>query len=90
MPDDIRDIFSPSYFAGARLHSDSWGGGYWYDSYALETDEYAYLHDDFLAFFAGGNDGQVRTYSRVYFATLMLWIRYANLCMHGLVCFLLH
>ena len=61
MPDDLRDIFSPSYFAGARIHSNSWGGSYWYDSYALETDAYAYENPDFLAFFAGGNDGAERS-----------------------------
>ena len=62
MPGDLRDIFSPAYAAGARIHSNSWGGGYWYDSYAIEADEYAFEHDDFLSFFAGGNDGGDRTY----------------------------
>lgn len=61
MPEDLRDIFSPAYFAGAKLHSNSWGGGYFYDSYALEADSYAYYNDGFLSFFAGGNDGQDRT-----------------------------
>lgn len=61
MPDDLRELFVPSYLAGARIHSDSWGGGYWYDSYALEVDSYVYENDDFLAFFAGGNDGQERS-----------------------------
>lgn len=61
IPDDLADIFSPSYFAGAKLHSNSWGGGFWYDSFALEADSYLFLHDDFLAFFAGGNEGSERT-----------------------------
>ena len=60
MPDDLRDLFHPSYFAGARIHSNSWGGSYWYDSYSLETDIFAYDHPDFLVFFAGGNDGAER------------------------------
>lgn len=45
------------YSAGAKLHSDSWGGAFWYDAFCLETDLYLYEHDDFLVFFAGGNNG---------------------------------
>lgn len=41
-----------------RIHSDSWGGGFWYDSYCLEVDQYLSDHDDFLIVFAAGNNGQ--------------------------------
>ena len=40
-----------------RLHSNSWGGGYWYDSFCLEVDEYLYDNEDFLILFAAGNNG---------------------------------
>ena len=57
IPYHFQDLFEPSYYAGARIHSDSWGGGYTYDSFCLDVDEYTYTHPDFLAFFAAGNDG---------------------------------
>ena len=57
IPYFFQDLFEPAYFAGARLHSNSWGGGYSYDSFCLDVDEFSYTHPDFLAFFAAGNDG---------------------------------
>ena len=57
IPYYFQDLFEPAYFAGAKLHSDSWGGGYSYDSFCLDVDEYTYNHPDFLTFFAAGNDG---------------------------------
>ena len=48
---------TPFYSAGARLHSDSWGGAFWYDAFCAETDQFLYENDDFLVFFAGGNNG---------------------------------
>ena len=57
-PDDISDIFPPAHDgAGAKLYSNSWGGGYWYDSYVHQVDRYLYEHPDFLAVFAAGNQG---------------------------------
>lgn len=40
-----------------RIHSNSWGGGYWYDAYCLEVDKFVFDHDDFVIFFAAGNNG---------------------------------
>ena len=58
VPSDLSTYLFPSaYLAGARLHSNSWGGGYWYDAYCIEVDDYLYNNDDFLTFFAGGNNG---------------------------------
>lgn len=59
IPYHFQDLFEPAYFAGAKLHSDSWGGGYTYDSFCLDVDSYTYTHQDFLAFFAAGNDGHL-------------------------------
>lgn len=60
VPFDMAIIFRPAYAAGSRLHSNSWGGGYWYDSYCLEVDEFLFENDDFMAVFAAGNDGRCR------------------------------
>ena len=57
IPSDMREMFPTAYSARARLHSNSWGGGYFYDSYCIEVDEYMYTHSDFLVLFAAGNDG---------------------------------
>eukprot|EP00602_Paraphysomonas_sp_CaronLab_P011971 CAMPEP_0185043680 /NCGR_PEP_ID=MMETSP1103-20130426/43035_1 /TAXON_ID=36769 /ORGANISM="Paraphysomonas bandaiensis, Strain Caron Lab Isolate" /LENGTH=1172 /DNA_ID=CAMNT_0027583879 /DNA_START=825 /DNA_END=4343 /DNA_ORIENTATION=+ len=56
-PDDISEIFPASYSAGARIHSNSWGGGFWYDSYCHEVDKYLYENPNFLAIFSAGNHG---------------------------------
>ena len=59
LPDDLAaTMFPPAYSAGARLHSNSWGGGYSYDSYCTEVDQYLYEHSDFLIVFAAGNSGE--------------------------------
>lgn len=57
-PDDISQIFPSSHRIGAKLHSNSWGGGYWYDMYAHQVDRYLYANQDFLAIFAAGNQGR--------------------------------
>ena len=50
-------LYPPAYQAGARIHTNSWGGGYLYDSFTITTDQYLYEHDDFLAIYAAGNSG---------------------------------
>ena len=39
------------------MHSNSWGGGYFYNAYCIEVDEYLYKQSDFLVLFAAGNSG---------------------------------
>lgn len=64
IPDDIaRDIFTTARAAGAHIHSNSWGGGYLYDSFTLTTDEFLYKNSDFLAIFAAGNSGGSGSYT---------------------------
>lgn len=58
---DNRLIFQQAYDAGARIHSDSWGsgtGGTYVASCQL-VDRFTYEHEDFLLFFAAGNDGSL-------------------------------
>jgi hypothetical protein len=57
VPWDLRIIFGSAYYAGAKIHSNSWGGGYWYDSFCLEVDEFVHSHPDMTLVFAAGNDG---------------------------------
>ena len=50
-------IFGSAYKAGARIHSNSWGGGYAFDSTCIDTDQFMYENQDFLILFAAGNSG---------------------------------
>lgn len=52
-------IFQQAYNAGARIHSNSWGGAGTseYSSDAQLVDRFIYNHEDFQFFFANGNDG---------------------------------
>jgi hypothetical protein len=62
-PDDVSEMITPASLAGATIHSDSWGGGYWYDSYCYEIDRYLYSHDDMVILFAAGNSGNYGTHT---------------------------
>ncbi len=54
----------PSYLAGARIHSDSWGGSYnMYDGDTVDIDAFHVAYDDFLMVIAAGNDGAEGYYS---------------------------
>ncbi len=57
-PSDLGDLFVTAYDSGARLHTNSWGGGG--ASYGVEAssaDRFAWEHPDFLPLFANGNGG---------------------------------
>lgn len=57
LPSDVLTVYNTLYTAGARVLSNSWGGGnsYYYPSYKL--DYFAYNHQDTLVIFAAGNSG---------------------------------
>lgn len=58
LPYDLNDLFPPSYNAGARIHTNSWGSyGNFYSFASAEVDQYTYEHDDLLVIFAAGNSG---------------------------------
>lgn len=59
IPADLKDLFSDAYEAGARIHSNSWGGGDpgVYDELCQALDEWVWLHKDFCVLVAAGNDG---------------------------------
>ena len=58
-PNSFADIFAQSYTAGARVHSDSWGGRttYTYDRDSVLVDAFTWQHPDFVSVVAAGNDG---------------------------------
>jgi hypothetical protein len=64
-PSPIGDnVFQPAYTAGARIHSNSWGGPLnAYDDDSFSVDSFQYTHPDFLAIFAAGNEGAEGFYS---------------------------
>ena len=57
--DDLNPQLGDAYGLGARVHSDSWGGGYYgvYDISAQTADEFVWDHPDFLVVVAVGNEG---------------------------------
>lgn len=59
IPDDLTELFQPAYDQGARIHSNSWGGGApgIYDDQCRALDEFVWNHRDFLVLVAAGNDG---------------------------------
>jgi len=60
IPDDLRRLFQAAYDQGARVHSNSWGGGSEgrYDGQSESVDRFVWEHRDFLVLFAVGNDGK--------------------------------
>jgi serine protease AprX len=60
LPADLAALFQQAYDAGARIHSDSWGGGGAgaYDVYTEQVDRFMWQNKDFLILFAAGNDGR--------------------------------
>lgn len=62
IPDNIAELFSQAYEAGARVHSNSWGGdGYGaYDQQCHDLDLFVWDHKDMVIIFAAGNDGEDR------------------------------
>ncbi len=59
IPADLKDIFSDAFSDGARIHSNSWGGGQpgAYDESCRALDEWVWEHKDFCVLVAAGNDG---------------------------------
>jgi hypothetical protein len=61
-PSDMyNDYFLAAENWGAKVHSNSWGGGYGYDDGTAEIDRYLWDSQDYLVCFAAGNDGAVST-----------------------------
>jgi subtilisin family serine protease len=59
IPDDLTSLFQSAYSKGARIHSNSWGGGDpgEYDSQCWQLDDFVWKHPDFCVLVAAGNDG---------------------------------
>ena len=60
LPADITSLFKWAYSKGARIHSNSWGGGtpQAYSAYCTQLDTFVWSKPDFCVVFAAGNDGR--------------------------------
>lgn len=54
-----KDILPNAYNGGARIHSNSWGTGALYDTFARDVDKYLYENPDFLVVAAAANFGNI-------------------------------
>jgi len=59
IPADLAPLFQFAYSQGARIHSNSWGGGDAgeYDGQCRQFDQFVWDHKDFCVVIAAGNDG---------------------------------
>lgn len=59
LPSNLRPLFQWAYQQGARIHSNSWGGGTpgAYDAQAEQFDRFSWDRKDILFVIAAGNDG---------------------------------
>lgn len=62
LPADLMTLFGWAYQQGARIHSNSWGGGDpgAYDDQCQQLDQFVWENPDFCILFAAGNDGTDR------------------------------
>lgn len=63
IPEDLTELFQYTYEKGARIHSNSWGGGGdgFYDFRCQKLDEFVWGQKDFLVVVAAGNNGKHRS-----------------------------
>jgi subtilisin family serine protease len=59
IPNNLSALFQFAYSNGARVHSNSWGGGDAgaYDDQCRQFDEFAWKHKDLCFVISAGNDG---------------------------------
>ncbi len=59
IPPDLKTLFGDAYAKGARIHSNSWGGGDpgSYDEQCRQLDQFVWEHKTFCIVVAAGNDG---------------------------------
>ncbi len=59
-PADLHALFQQAYVAGARVHSNSWGGNNQgdYNIESVQTDDFIYYNQDMLITFSAGNFGK--------------------------------
>ncbi len=59
LPANLGPLFQFAYGQGARIHSNSWGGGDpgAYDDQCTQFDQFVWDHKDFCFVIAAGNDG---------------------------------
>ena len=62
IPTNLKPLFQYAYSQGARIHSNSWGGGDpgAYDDQCRQFDRFVWDNKDFCFVIAAGNDGTDR------------------------------
>lgn len=62
IPDDLKQLFSQAYSAGARIHTNSWGAAVAgrYNTDSQNVDQYNWDRKDMTILFAAGNEGEDR------------------------------
>ncbi|HEX7126983.1 MAG TPA: S8 family serine peptidase, partial [Thermodesulfobacteriota bacterium] len=62
LPLDLGALFEEAFRKGARVHTNSWGGGEpgAYDAACEQVDRFVFEHPEFCILFAAGNDGTDR------------------------------
>lgn len=61
VPPDLKQLLSPAYDRGSRIHSNSWGtamGGGKYDQFASSLDRFVWDNPDMVVVAAAGNSGE--------------------------------
>lgn len=60
IPSNLTRLLKQAYDAGARIHSNSWGGGEFgdYDAQSRQLDDFIWKNKDFCVLVAAGNDGR--------------------------------
>ncbi len=59
LPQDLSNLFTPAYAAGARLHTNSWGAPVAgvYNARSRQVDQFMWNNRDMLVLFSAGNSG---------------------------------
>jgi hypothetical protein len=58
-PNNLNQFFQPIYDSGAKIHTNSWGGGVYgyYSASSVDVDSFMWDNKDFIILFAAGNEG---------------------------------
>ena len=71
LPTNLNTLFTQSWNAGARIHTNSWGAAVNgdYNANAQEVDQYVW-NNDMIILFAAGNEGSDDAWRQVYYNTI--------------------
>lgn len=72
LPTDIGTLFTQSWNAGARIHTNSWGAavGGAYNTNSVNADKYMWNNKDMIILFAAGNEGRNQYTGRLVYNSI--------------------